>query len=72
LVAPRGTPPEIVNLLNREIAAALDREEVRAQFVALGFEPASSTPAQFADYLKSEIAKWGVVIKESGIGKADQ
>jgi tripartite-type tricarboxylate transporter receptor subunit TctC len=72
LVAPRGTPPEIVNLLNREIAAALDREEVRAQFVALGFEPASSTPAQFADYLKSEIVKWGRVIKESGISKADQ
>ena len=67
LVAPRGTPPEIVNLLNREITAALDREEVRAQFVALGFEPASSTPAQFADYLKSEIVKWGRVVKESGI-----
>ena len=67
LVAPRGTPPDIVNLLNREITTALDREDVRAQFVALGFEPASSTPAQFADYLKSEIAKWGVVIKQAGI-----
>ena len=67
LVATRGTPPAIVNLLNREIIAALKREDVSAQFVALGFEPASSTPAQFAEYLKSEIVKWGVVIKQSGI-----
>ena len=66
VLAPRGTPHSIVAVLNREIVAALEREDTRAQFVALGFEPAASTPAQFADYLRSEIAKWGKVIRDSG------
>ena len=69
VLAPRGTPPSIIQLLNKEIVNAIGREDVREQFVALGFEPASSTPAQFANYVKSEIAKWGRVIKDSGISQ---
>ena len=63
LVVPRGTPSAVIDALNRQIIASLEVPDVRAQFVALGFEPETSTPAQFASYLKSEITKWGSVVK---------
>lgn len=66
VLAPRGTPQSIIGLLNGQTVAVLAGADVRDRFAALGFEPAASTPKQFADYLKAEIAKWAKVVRESG------
>ncbi|HEY8067436.1 MAG TPA: tripartite tricarboxylate transporter substrate binding protein [Burkholderiales bacterium] len=66
LMAPAGTPPDIVARLNAETAKALQAPEVRERLAALGFEIQSSTPQEFTALLKSETEKWAKVIKTSG------
>ena len=66
LMAPAGTPPEIVARLNAEAAKALQAPDVREKLAALGFEIQSSTPQEFTTLLKSETEKWAKVIKASG------
>jgi tripartite-type tricarboxylate transporter receptor subunit TctC len=66
IAAPAGTPPAIINKLNAEIVRIVALPDIRERFLALGAEPVGNTPEEFAAYLKSEIAKWGKVIKESG------
>ncbi|HEV7801503.1 MAG TPA: tripartite tricarboxylate transporter substrate binding protein [Burkholderiales bacterium] len=70
IVAPAGTPREIVNRLNAEIVKILNTPEAREWFAEQGGEPVSDTPAGFAAYIRAEHAKWGPVIREAGI-KAD-
>jgi tripartite-type tricarboxylate transporter receptor subunit TctC len=67
LVAPAGTPKEVVGLLHRAIANIVAPPEFNDRLLALGFDPVASTPDQFADWIKIEIAKWGKVIREAGI-----
>ena len=69
MVAPHGTPRATLRLLNREILVLIGSAEVRDRFAALGFEPAPSTPEEFAKYLPSEIAKWRKAIQEAGIAR---
>ena len=64
---PGGTPPEIVERLNREIVKVVAMPDVRARLLALGFEPIGSTPKQFAERIRSEIDKWAKVIRAAGI-----
>jgi len=66
LLAPAGTPRAIVDRVNTENRKALDSALVKEQFVGQGLEPASSTPREFGAYLRSEVAKWGKVVKASG------
>jgi tripartite-type tricarboxylate transporter receptor subunit TctC len=66
LLVPAGTPMAIVDTLNRETKGAVASSLVREQFAAQGLEPTASTPQEFGAYLKSEVAKWGRVIKASG------
>ena len=66
LVAPAGTAPEIVNRLNRELVGALAMPDVRSQLAAQKFDPMPSTPAEFAAYLKAEIAKWSKTVRAVG------
>jgi tripartite-type tricarboxylate transporter receptor subunit TctC len=66
LLVPAGTPKPIVDRLNAETRKALASPAVSQQFVKQGLEPVSSTPAEFAAYLRSEVAKWGKVVKASG------
>ena len=66
LVAPAGVPRPIVDRLAAETAAIIALPDVRERMLALGAEPGSGTPDDFAAYMKSEIVKWGKVIKESG------
>jgi tripartite-type tricarboxylate transporter receptor subunit TctC len=70
VVAPAGTPKDIVNKLNAELVAVTSIPEIRARFQVLGIESASGTPKQFEDYIKTEVVKWAKVVKESG-AKAD-
>jgi tripartite-type tricarboxylate transporter receptor subunit TctC len=66
LLAPRGTPPEIVARLNAETVKALDAREVREILANQGVEPAGSTPEQFAAFIDVEIDKWSRAVKASG------
>jgi tripartite-type tricarboxylate transporter receptor subunit TctC len=66
LLAPAGTPKAIVDRLHAEIVKIL-ATDTRQRLAAQGFEPAGTTPAEFAGYIKSEIVKWGKVIKAAGI-----
>ncbi|MBI4207605.1 MAG: tripartite tricarboxylate transporter substrate binding protein [Betaproteobacteria bacterium] len=66
LLAPADTPRRIVNVLNSETARLLQSDGVKGQFAAQGLEPTPSTPEQFGAYLKSEVEKWGKVVKASG------
>jgi len=70
LLAPTGTPREIVTKLNAEVVRIIAQSGINDRFVSLGAELVSSTPAEFGAYIKSEIAKWGKVIRDSGV-KAD-
>jgi tripartite-type tricarboxylate transporter receptor subunit TctC len=67
VVVPAGTPKEIIVLLHREIAKAFAQDDVKARFAALGFQPVVNTPEDYAAYIKTEIPKWGRVIKTASI-----
>jgi tripartite-type tricarboxylate transporter receptor subunit TctC len=67
LVAPRQTPPAIVNRLNFEINATLDDPEVRARIAELGSEPLSGSPADFVNVIAVATAKSSKVIRTAGI-----
>ena len=64
--APAGTPPEIVNKLNDAINRALQMPDVREKLEALTLEPVGGTPQQFSDYVRAEVVKWGIVVKQTG------
>ena len=67
LVAPAGTPPEIVTKLNVALRKVIDSPEVQAKFKNVGFEGFSSTPQELGDYMKAEIVDWGKMVKDAGI-----
>ncbi|MDM0020304.1 Bug family tripartite tricarboxylate transporter substrate binding protein [Variovorax saccharolyticus] len=66
-LAPAGTPKAIVAKLNAEINAALKLPDVRAKLEAAGIEIQGGTPQEYAALIKSDLAKWGKVVKEAGI-----
>ncbi|AEI77029.1 protein UPF0066 [Cupriavidus necator N-1] len=66
-LAPAGTPKEIVARLNTEINAVLKLPEVRAKLEAAGIEAQGGTPQAYAALIKSDLAKWGNVVKKAGI-----
>jgi len=71
LVAPAGTPRDIVARLNAEVKRQLDLPDTQRRFVELGMSSETSTPEALDGYIKSEIAKWTKVIKEAAIPAAD-
>jgi tripartite-type tricarboxylate transporter receptor subunit TctC len=66
-LAPAGTPKAIIAKLNAEINAALKLPDVRVKLEAAGIEIQGGTPQEYAALIKSDLAKWGKVIKASGI-----
>ncbi|MDB5885355.1 MAG: hypothetical protein JWR74_1526 [Polaromonas sp.] len=66
-LAPAGTPRAIVNRLNAEINAALKLPDVRAKLEAAGIEIQGGTPQEYAALIKSDLVKWGKVVKEANI-----
>ena len=66
LFVPAGTPPAIVERLHGEFVKALQAPEVRSKMLALGAEPVGSTPAEFAQYIRSEAVKYAKLVKASG------
>jgi tripartite-type tricarboxylate transporter receptor subunit TctC len=67
LLAPAGTPRAIVEQLHAQIAAVLRQPEVIARLASDGAEPGGDRPAEFAAYIKSEVERWGRVVKTAGI-----
>ena len=65
--APAKTPGAIINRLNQEIVRVINLPDVNERFLNAGLEAVGGSPEQFAATLKSEIAKWGKVIKDGGI-----
>jgi tripartite-type tricarboxylate transporter receptor subunit TctC len=67
LLAPTGTPHDIIEKLQKEIAARLLVPETRESMASQGAEPVASTPEQFAAFIRAEMAKWSAVIKRAGL-----
>lgn len=70
LLAPAGTPAPIVARLNREVVAVLAMPEVKDKLAASGAIAAGMSSAEYGEFLRSEVAKWGAAVKQSG-AKAD-
>ena len=70
IVAPKGTPPEVVDTLNTAVNAVLADPQLKARLAALGGEPMPMAPAQFGKLIADETEKWAKVVKFSG-AKAD-
>ena len=66
LVAPAGTPADVLARLNQAFVAALNSPETKTRFATLLAEPVSSTPEQFGTFMKSELAKYEKVVKSTG------
>jgi tripartite-type tricarboxylate transporter receptor subunit TctC len=67
VVAPRGTPPAVITLLNREIHAALDDETVRERLQEGGLEPLKDTPAQFTERMKRDHERYREIVRAAGL-----
>ena len=67
IVAPAGTPPEIVEKLHTEIAAVQESPKTKEQFAAQGADIVQMTSAEFGSFIEKEINKWERVVKEAGI-----
>ena len=65
LVVPAGTPKEVVDLLQKEIAKAVAQPDVKDKLSTLGFVPVANTPEQFGARIKVEIEKWGKVVRDA-------
>ena len=66
LLAPAGTPPDIVNRIQQEVAKALATPAIKEKMLAQGAIPSGNTPQQFAQLIDAEISKWAQVVKASG------
>lgn len=66
IVAPADTPKAIIDKLNTQLISVLNNSEVKNQLNSRGFEVVTSTPSQLGEYIKSEVTKWGPIVKKSG------
>ena len=66
IVAPAGTPPDIINKLYQTITRILASPEMQERLVTAGAETRAGTPAEFGTFIRDEKARWAKVVKESG------
>ena len=72
IFAPAKTPATVINLLNQEIVRVLHKADVKKRFFSSGAQAVGNSPEEFAATIKSEMARWGKVIKDAGIrGRGD-
>jgi tripartite-type tricarboxylate transporter receptor subunit TctC len=66
MVAPAGTPKEVIDKLNTALISVLNNADIKSQLNAKGFEVITSSPEQLGNYIKVEINKWAPIVKKSG------
>jgi tripartite-type tricarboxylate transporter receptor subunit TctC len=66
---PAGTPKEIVNLLQKEISTIVNSAEIKPKLLEMGVVPEGDSPAEFAAYVKADIAKWKRIIELANVPK---
>jgi tripartite-type tricarboxylate transporter receptor subunit TctC len=67
IVAPAGTPPELVARWRNDIAKIVAMPDIQQRLETLGFAPVANTPSEFGERLKVEMARWGKVVRDAGI-----
>lgn len=67
LFAPAGTPPAVVERLNKEVRAVMESKDVKDFFAAQGFLVGASTPAEFTSFVGSEVKRWGEIVKAGNV-----
>jgi tripartite-type tricarboxylate transporter receptor subunit TctC len=67
LVAPSGTPPDVIAKLNAALRKIIDSPDVQVKFKNVGFEGFSSTPEELGNYIKSELVSWKKMVEDAGI-----
>jgi tripartite-type tricarboxylate transporter receptor subunit TctC len=67
MLAPAGTPRDIVKRMSEEVARIIKSDETRAKLDAMGTFPAGSTPEEFDAFIAAETTKWGKVIRTAGV-----
>lgn len=67
MLASAGTPREVVDKLQQEIARILSMCDMRERLLILGLEPALTKPEQFDEYIRTDMAKWAKVVKDRGM-----
>ena len=65
--APAGTPQPIIEFLHRETVKVLSMPDTRDKLATMGFDPVASTPEEFAQWIRTEIVRWGKVIRDANI-----
>ena len=66
LIAPKGTPKDVIEKINKTVNAAFDKPEVKEAYSKLGAVAEKNTPQQYADFIKREVSDWAPVVKASG------
>jgi tripartite-type tricarboxylate transporter receptor subunit TctC len=66
LLAPRGTPPEVIDKIHQQIVAILQTPDMKKRLDEIGAEPGGMPPSEFAAFIVAETAKWGKVVRDSG------
>lgn len=66
VIAPKGTPADVVEKLNTAIRTALKEDDVKTRLADLGAVPADTTPEEFGQFIKAEVDGWAPVVKASG------
>ena len=69
ILAPTGTPADVIDRLNHELLRVVALPEVRERLVSIGMVPETSTPQQLANNIRAEVARWGPIIKAAGISQ---
>ena len=64
MVAPLGTPPAVIQKLNRSLNETLNKKEIREKMIGLGYYPTPTSPEQFGVFMKAESLRWGALCKE--------
>jgi tripartite-type tricarboxylate transporter receptor subunit TctC len=67
ILAPAKTPGDVVGRLQKDIAAVLAEPDVRSRYATLGIEPVGNTPAQFAEQIRADLARWEKVVRQADI-----
>jgi tripartite-type tricarboxylate transporter receptor subunit TctC len=67
LVAPKGTPPAIVERLNKEVLISMAEPEIHNRMLKIGAEPSPTSPAEFKALISAEVAKWRKLVHDAGL-----